>query len=453
MRPWVVLTVWLAVAAASCARVGAPNESAPTPSPSPARPTPQRPTESRLAVGTAELDGQRVEIWHPWFGVEADLLQTLVDEFNAGNEWGILVAATGHANLSSLFENVAATSAGAGSPDVVVALPEHAIAWHEQSRAVDLSPYVGDPVYGIDGSDFPILFWNQDLVGGARLALPAQRSARFLLWNASLAGELGFDSPPSTAEDFQAQTCAANQRLRSDATPQNDRQGGWLIQTDAMTAYGWLLAFQGSVLEGNDYRFLSPRNIAAFEFLKALQQETCAWLVEGTETPRSAFAERKAIIRTAGLEDLTAQTRAFSTAANADEWRAISFPGDAVVPVYGTSYVLLKSSAKRQLAAWVFVRWLTEPGQDRRWVEGAHLLPLRRSTIPLLATYRSAHPQWAEAVELLEVGHLQPQLASWRTLKVMLEDGFTCLLGPTPLCQQAPVVLAQMESTSRELSD
>jgi hypothetical protein len=46
-----------------------------------------------------------------------------------------------------------------------------------------------------------------------------------------------------------------------------------------------------------------------------------------------------------------------------------------------------------------------------------------------------------------------PQLASWRMVKVMLEDGFTCMLGQTPLCQQPPVVLAQMESTARELSD
>jgi len=415
--------------------------------------TSQSPAESRLGVSASALRGLSVEVWHPWYGVESDLFDSLIEEFNETNPWEIKVHAESQINFSYLFERVSAVLATAGRPDVVVALPEHAVNWHEQGHVVDLKPYVEDPLYGTAYRDFPIVFWNQDSVRGHRLGLPAQRSSRFLLWNESWAAELGFESPPTTTEDFQAQVCAANRFMRTDGTPENDGRGGWLIASDSMTAYGWLLAFQGAVLEGGDYRFLAPNNIEAFEFLKELRRSDCAWQAAGADAAPTAFATREALVVSAGMEDLPAQSRAMAQEGNADVWHPIAFPGDAVTPVYGSSYMLLRSAAPQQLASWLFIRWLTETDQDARFVEATHLYPLRTATVDLLSAYEKSHPQWGEAIKLLPAGHLQPQLASWRTIKVMLEDGFTCLMGDVPACEQPPVVLAQMESASRELSD
>ena len=78
---------------------------------------------------------------------------------------------------------------------------------------VDLTDYVNDPKYGLsdgDIKDIPSIFWDQDEVGGKRLGMPAERSARFLLYNASWARELRFNSAPVTTDDFQKQACAAH---------------------------------------------------------------------------------------------------------------------------------------------------------------------------------------------------------------------------------------------------
>jgi len=417
------------------------------------KPKPTVEATSRLGIKKEALKGLEITVWHPWYGVESSLFDTFVKEFNEKNEWGIKVSAESQINFTKLYENVTASLPMPQKPDMVIALPEHALEWDKDGVVTDLMPYVQDPLYGIDSSDIPNVFWNQDHYGEKRLAIPAQRTARFLLWNETWAGVIGFDSPPDVPEDFSQQACRAHQAILKDASTQNDIMGGWYADTEPMTAYAWLLAFEGGVLEGSDYRFLTPHNIESFRFLRGLSEIGCAWQAANVN-PITAFANREALFITASLEDLPSVARAFASAKNTDTWKVISFPGANVdtLAVYGSSYVILKSTDEKQLAAWLFVRWLLDNEQDARWVEATHLFPIRTSTIDLLGDYEKTHPQWAEAIKLLPLGEIQPQLASWRKVKIMLGDGFEHMYRINLPSGQVPAVLAQMEAVSRELN-
>lgn len=456
-RVWHVCA--LILFAAACTPVSTPPASTKPAATKTVRPESTVATATRLEVDPEALHGQTLEVWHPWFeGVEASLMSSLVEKFNQENEWGIQVTLTGQVNYSYLFENVTAALPTPGRPNLVIALPEHARAWDADDYVVDLTAYVNDPQYGWTAEqkrDFPSVFWSQDGAGARRLGLPAQRTARFLLWNRSWAGDLGFDSPPEIPEDFELQACRAHQSMLADSGPENDGLGGWIIDTDPMTALSWLLTFEGGVLEGDGYRFLTPRNIAAFTFVKALQRDGCAWQVSPGGDPLQAFANRQALFATASLEGFPDQARAFASAGNNDDWTALAFPGDDndALVVYGSSYVVFDATDEEQLASWLFIRWMLEPENDARWARTTGLFPLRASTVDLLADYEASHPQWADAVALLSNGQLQPQLASWRTVKVMLGDGFDCMFRGTPQCEQAPVILAQMEAIAHDLSE
>jgi hypothetical protein len=91
-----------------------------------------------------------------------------------------------------------------------------------------------------------------------------------------------------------------------------------------------------------------------------------------------------------------------------------------------------------------------------RWVQSTGLFPLRSSTMNSLADYAKSHPQWAEAVKLLPQGEPTPQLASWRLVRVMLEDGFREMFDtirhPDLTDGQVPLLLRQMDSTAEELN-
>ncbi len=412
---------------------------------------------SQLGVGSDALKGLTIQVWDPWFGLEAGLFDSQVDDFNKTNEWGIKVQTTSQTNYTELFQNVTTALPTADRPQLVIALPEHALAWDANGYVVDLMPYVNDPLYGLadtDIRDIPSVFWNQDSIGGKRLGIPAERSARFILYNESWAKELGFDSAPHNADDLRLQACKAHTSMLSDKDKTNDGQGGWLVDTSAMTAFSWLAAFGGGVLERNDYRFLTPNNIAALTFVKQLYDSGCAWQATPGTDLAAAFANRKALFSTAGLEDLPGQARAFATANNADDWTVLTFPGQVQsgLIIYGSSYVVLKSTPEQQLASWLFIRWMLSPQIQAKWVETTGLFPLRVSSLDLLSDYRDSHPQWAAALALLPQGQIQPQLASWRAVRNMLGDGFENMFRVNVPSGQVAVILAQMESTSRELS-
>lgn len=414
---------------------------------------------SKLNIETEALRGAQVTVWHPWFGAEASLFESQVAQFNTVNEWGIVVRAEGKFNYGELFTQTDAALKDSTNPDMVIALPEHVVGW--RGKVVDLNVYMRDPDYGmtaLEMSEFPTVIWMQDEVDGMRLGMPAQRTGRFLLYNQTWARELGFLSAPETSFDFEEQACAANQALAKDADENNDALGGWLIDTHTATPLGWMSAFGGGVQEENGYRFLAEENIEAFKFLKVLQRKGCAW-VASTATPApDRFAGRQALFATASLEDFVEYSRAFGALGGRDEWVVLPFPGpeETAFVVYGSSFVVFESDDVTQLASWLFIRWMLGAENQVKWVQSTGLFPLRASTVDLLADYSATHPQWAQAVKLLPGGSMVPKLASWRTVRVMLSDGFSNMFdtirNPDLTDGQVPLVLKQMEETANELN-
>ena len=418
------------------------------------------PAASSLNVDEEALRGVRVEVWHPWFGAQANLFESQVAKFNTENEWGIIVSAEGMSNYSELFLQTDAAVAESAQPQIVIAFPEHALTWGD--HVLDLKPYVNDPGYGLSPSeisDFPAVIWQQDEVDGKRFGVPAQRTGRFMLYNQSWARELGFDSPPATSSEFEQQACAAHRALVEDEDANNDALGGWLIDANAITPLSWMIAFGGGVQEEDGYRFLTPGNIAAFKYVKILQQKNCAWVASPDLPVFDRFAARQALFVTASLEDFPEQARAFSAAGNKDQWTVIEFPGaesEALI-VYGSSFIMFESDDVTQLASWLFIRWMLSAENQARWVQSTGLFPLRDSTMELLADYSASHPQWAEAVELLSQGEITPQLASWRLVRIMLEDGFRDMFDtirhPDLTDGQVPLILRQMDQTAEDLNE
>jgi len=72
--------------------------------------------------------------------------------------------------------------------------------------------------------------------------------------------------------------------------------------------------------------------------------------------------------------------------------------------------------------------------------------------MPLLKDYINSHPQWTAAVALLPNAEIQPQLASWRTVRVMLGDGFNDIFSSNIPAGRVAATLAQMDSIVRDLS-
>ncbi|HTP00617.1 MAG TPA: extracellular solute-binding protein [Anaerolineales bacterium] len=457
--PLLLLAAFLATLSVACQP--APHALTPSPTSTRAPLTPHAtstiPASSNIGIPEEALKGVKVEVWMPWFGVDANLFESQVDEFNKTNPWGITVETTSQSNYTELYNNVTAALPTPARPQLVIAFPEHAFGWDTSGQVVDLTRYVNDPKYGFSDEevrDFPPVFWSQDTIGQKRVGVPAERTARFMLYNESWARELGYLSAPKTASDFRQQACAAHQTMLKNTDRKDDGQGGWLVDTNATTFVSWMSAFGGGILDGASYRFLTPKNLTALTFVKKLYDDGCAWVAQPGADPAAVFAARKALFATAALEGLPDYSRAMAAADNTDEWTALAFPGDSgsSLETYGSSYVILKSSPEQQLASWLFVRWLLSPENQKKWVEVEGMLPLRDSALALLGDYQKSHPQWAEAVSLLPSAEMEPQLATWRTVRTMIGDGFNAMFQSNTPSGRVAEVLAIMETTARDLT-
>jgi ABC-type glycerol-3-phosphate transport system substrate-binding protein len=409
-----------------------------------------------IGIDPASLRGVTIQAWQAFSGSANELFSRQAAQFNASNEWGITVEIKGLGDYASLFDSVNSSIDSNESPNLAAALPEQALAWDTSGAVVDLAPYLADPLWGLDGTalaDIPAAFLAQDNVNGKVMGLPAQRSARFLYYNRTWAGELGFNTPPATSEEFRRQACAANSSFRADPDPTNDGYGGWIIDTDWQTTYSWLLAFDGAVSDGNVYGFRTDPNLVYLKYLKQLYDDHCAWLYNGL-TPFEPFSHRSALFISSDLGSLSTVADSMARANNHDEWELIPFPGpqQQIVVAYGASYTVLKSTPAKQLAAWLFARWLLSPENQAQWVESTALLPLRSSVLNMVSSFRQSLPEWDGAVKYIDASQGIPQLASWRKVRYVLQDGMDTIFQTNMPLDQLSSVLTEMDDLAKELS-
>ena len=389
---------------------------------------------SDLGVDAADLEGVTLQFWHAWSGATEQAASSLVDEFNRDNEWGITVVPTALGDFDGVQRAMSSALDGGELPQVTTAYLYQALSW-EASRPgllVDLSRYVGDPIWGLEAetqADFYPVYWEHDVLEGRRVGLPAQGAAQVLYYNTSLAGELGYTSPPETPEQFKSQACGAAQSFLRDDDPHNDHKGGWIVSTNYSAALGWMYAFGGDVLspDGQRYRFDTPQVQAAMTFLRSLLDEGCAWLSE-SQPPEGEFAGRLGLFSTGGVAGIPYQEAAFVAAGSPDRWSILPFPGEngqGVMPVYGPAFQVLDSTPEEQLASWLFVKWLTEPWAQAQLAQASGNFPVREGSLEHMGLLPQAHPQWKAALDLLPLARHEPGFASWGTVRWAVSDAAT----------------------------
>lgn len=443
----------------------------PAASPTISKPTTARPTSASTLTATptsvlnfspADLRGTIIRFWHTWSGPAGETMQRLVDEFNTSNEWKIIVASVQVDGLDAMDERLKAAFDGAETPEIAMGYLYQALSWDQQRPLVDLEIYIHDPTWGLalkEQADFYPAFWEHDLSAGRRLGIPAQRSAQLLFYNRGWARSLGFLTPPATPQDFEQQACTTAAINSKDADPGNDDTGGWIISTDYHAMYTWLSAYNREMISGSitptqsPYRFATDETRQALRFLRELYDQRCAWLAQ-YEYPEIEFASRQGLFSVASLIDIPYQAQVFAAAEYQDEWTVIPFPspqGKPLITVYGPSYIMLPSSLERQLAAWVFLKWLSQPQQQSRLVQASGGFPLRQSTLAELSAYRKQNPQWAAAVDLLPLAQPEPALQSWSMVRWTLTDAGTQLFRFYFTIDQVPSLVNFLDETAAEL--
>jgi multiple sugar transport system substrate-binding protein len=428
-----------------------------TPTPTPSPTISPKPVSS-IGIDPAQLYGQTLEFWHVWAGEPGTTMHALIEEFNASNEFGILVQPVYAGTYNDLNEKLQTAGVDGLFPDLAIGFNYQILAWGtEQSGVVDLSVYTDDPVWGYNAAeqaDFFPSFWDHDQVEGVRFGLPFQRSTYLMFYNASWAEELGFDSPPQTPEEFKKQACAAakandaNLNIRSGT-------GGWVTNTAPSAILSWMYAFGSSIVSPakDGYDFATSEMEDTFVFLKDLYDNGCAWQIED-QYAETEFADRLALFVTASLADLPYVAQAMRNATNEDAWTVLGFPsveGKPVISAYGPSLAMLSSTKEKQLASWIFMKWLVSPSVQAQWVQATGVFPVRISAIEYLKVYINENPQWAAASELIPHAQAEPHFPSWSIVRWAVSDVGTQTFRYYFTTDRIPGMLKLLDETAVEL--
>jgi multiple sugar transport system substrate-binding protein len=420
---------------------GAASTTIPTPIPS-----------ATIPVELSKLKDIEVKIIHPWMGQTGVEFYRLIQEFNQENVWKIKVDAEQGGSVSETNRLFTESLISSDQFDMVVTSPEHLTKWNTDGIIIDLSNFISNPEWGIpekEKTSFITQTWTANTSSAKQIGIPAQVNLHFLVYNQTWAEELGFATAPTTQEDFREQVCAAAIANNNDSKQDNDGTGGWIINSSSATLLSWINAFDGSRIWMADPLDLTGQTEMgdAFLYLRGLMEKGCAWNSR-VASPFTYFSERQTLAFSATLPDLLELEELLAYTKNTDNWIMLPYPGEKEpepVLMSGLSYGISKTEPIRELASWLFLRWLMLPRNQARLAEAAGTIPPSSTAADLLEVTAVIHPWWKEARSLVSDALVLPASSDWRQLRPVLEDGFWQMLQPTPLA--IPTLLQQMDDT------
>jgi len=386
---------------------------------------------------TGVAEGTTVQFWHVYSDAPGEGLQALVDEFNETNAYGIVVEAFNQGGYSDVEDKINAGIQSGDLPDVVMAYTNALADWYSVGSIVDLNTYISDEEFGLTDDEMADLYPHLKAAGaapdGAWIAYPMTQSANVLVLNFTWAEELGYDVPTTSAElkDLVCAAAAANTELGGDFAG----TGGLVYYPSATNWLHFLYAFGGDELndDGTAYDFNTQEAIDTSMFILDLKENGCVWQTESYPNPEQA--QRKALITMSSTAGAPYYDAAFEDEANDDEWGWIAAPGpdgQLAVDAFQQMLGVVPSTEDEELASWLFIKWLTSPEIQARWVKISGYYGTQSSTEGLLADYAAENPVWASGVALAAIGPSEPQtFPAWSSVRSAVGDAAAELYNAT----------------------
>ncbi|NDJ86223.1 MAG: extracellular solute-binding protein [Chloroflexi bacterium] len=380
--------------------------------------------------------GVEFEWWHQHGGSREERLTELVTEFNENNPWGITVNASNQGGYGDIYQKVIAGLTTGELPTLVVAYQNQALAYQAGDGIFDMSVFVENPTWGLneaEAADYIGSFFNQDFAAdGTRIGFPPNRSIEVLYYNMDALEELGYDAPPSNWEEFREMSC----RFTEEGWSGYDGETlGYMIRTDASNIAAMTYGFGEDIYTDGEFNYNNPATVEALSFMQSLLEDGCAGLIPERFEDQNRFAAGGNLFYVGSSSGLPFIQAAVNESENPINWGVAYLPYTEVpaVDVYGASVSILQGeniTTEQQLAAWLFVRWFTEPAQQARWAEASNYFPVRISTTDELGNVFAEIPQYEQAWNLLLNGEskTEPAVSGYDVIRDEAEAAFNTIL-------------------------
>jgi len=385
-------------------------------------------SEKKVDLEILDPGGQEVIFWYQHTRERETALEELVAEYNQTNPHQTVVKGEYAGGYGDIYNKMVVGIQGGALPSLVVAYQNQAMAYHRDDGIVDFTPYMNSPKWGLseeEKKDFVQSFLEQDYIGGAQIGFPPNRSLEVFYYNKDWLRELGYEAPPRTWDEF-ADLCRKAKEQPFSRSEDKGRSLGFLIEADASRLASLVFTRGGDLVDAKSsaYTLDTEPVRAAMSMLQSLLQDGAIELMSEDYGDQREFAAGQVLFILRSSSGLPFVTSAVEDGLDFT-WNVTYPPNELeepVVNVYGASISLCKTNPSEQLAAWLFLKWFTEPEQQARWVKASNYFPVRRSTEQELRTYFEQNPRYKAAYELLDYGKSEPSMSGYQQVRRLIQE-------------------------------
>jgi multiple sugar transport system substrate-binding protein len=402
---------------------------------------PTKPTTEGAYAGV-DPTGAKVVYWHPHQGAREQATKNAVDKFNKENPWKITIEPIFKGNYDVIFQAMLAALQTKELPNLTVAYGNQAAQYQNVNALVDLNAFVNDQVYGLGKSvtdDFFPVFIKADVSpqhGNQRLGMSLYRSMEVLYYNKDALTELGYSAPPKTWDEFKDMACKY--------TKSGSGRIGYEVRTDGSFVAAAAFAQGGDIYDytANKFIYDSPEAQVAPQVMQELYQEGCASLIAEAFSDQADFAKQKSLFYIGTSSGLTFVRAAINDSVKAGgkdfvfDIAPIPYKDKPVVNVYGAPVSVPKTTKEQELAAWLFIRWYTEPEQQADWAITTNYFPVRQSTAKGLEEYFKTNIPYKSAFDLLAETQSEPAVAGYDAVRSLASKAFNNVLDGKPVDEE-----------------
>jgi multiple sugar transport system substrate-binding protein/sn-glycerol 3-phosphate transport system substrate-binding protein len=375
----------------------------------------------QTSLANVEPSKAEVTFWHNHSRDREKLLNEIIDLFNKTNQWRITVKGEFAGNYGQIYNKMITALAARTAPGLVVAYQNNAAAYQLADGLTDLNPYLRDSKWGLTRAeldDFFPIYLAQDVYpqfGGARLGFPPNRSMEVLFYNSDMLGRLGFAGPPKTWDEFY--------EMSRKATNKAAGIWGYQIRTDASNFFSQVISRGGEIArpDGSGYTLNTPQARASMEFIQKLYRDGYATKIAQPAqfSDQADFGNGKTLFTMSSTSGLPFYQQAVDAGAKFN-WSIAAVPYTTSAPamnIYGASMSVPKTTPEKQLAAWIFLKWFTEPDQMARWAIASNYFPTRKSAANSLMDYIAKNPAYKIGFDLQVYGKAEPPFAGYDNVR------------------------------------
>ncbi len=390
------------------------------------------PYTAPTSIDDARPEGQEVVIWHSYTGAYRDALLTQIDDFNATNPWHIVLVPEYHGDNAQLTDELKKAIENGSAPDLTILQPSDV--WPINDAVARIQTYIDHPRYGLSQDDLSDMFGAmldtaRDPKRGTLIGFPLGGEGVVLVVNSDRLAVHSYLLPPDSWPLF-SEICKKMtfDKFNVDSTqPQFDAKSivqyglGFNPRADFATA--WMVSRGSSLLsdDGLHTTFNSDEGVKTLQTLQDTATSGCFYPTTDANEINDFARGRVAMIfaSTTQLPDVYTAVQA----RGGFRWTVAPVPYGKRSPsltISGPSWVMLKSTAAKQLAAWLFIKWFSDTPQTVRWSQMTGLLPLRKSAEAGLANEFASNAGLKVAFDLLSVAKAQPDIPAWGNIAELL---------------------------------